>query len=153
MNRSAWTGWVVFAGVMMLVTGAINVIEGIVALIRRNEIVVSPDHFYVVNLTSWGWTVLIFGAVVGLTGIGLLFGQTWARILGIVVVGLHAVAQVLWIGAYPLWSLAMLALDTVVIFALTARWPGRVTEDDEEYEATGNGQGQHSADRYHTVGR
>jgi hypothetical protein len=152
MKRSAWTGWVVFAGVMMLVTGAINVIEGIVALIRRNEIVLAPDHFYVVNLTSWGWTVLIFGAVVGLTGIGLLFGQTWARILGIVVVGLHAVAQVLWISAYPLWSLAMLALDTVVLFALTAKWPGSLDED-EEYPDADDRQAQHSADRYHTVGR
>ncbi len=152
MNRSAWTGWVVFAGVMMVVTGAINVIEGIIALIRRSEIVIAPDHLYVINLVSWGWTVLIFGAVVGLTGIGLLLGQTWARILGIVVVSLHAIAQVLWIGAYPLWSLAMLALDTVVLFALTAKWPVRL-DDDEEYADDDTRPAQHSADRYHTVNR
>ena len=55
---------------------------------------------------------------------GLLAGMTWARIVGIIVVGLHAIAQVAWIGAYPIWSLLMIALDTLVLFALTARWSG-----------------------------
>jgi hypothetical protein len=61
-------------------------------------------------------------------GISLLRGAGWARIAAIVVIGLHAVAQVLWLGAYPIWSLLMIALDTLVLFALCVRW-GEVLSD------------------------
>jgi hypothetical protein len=57
-----------------------------------------------------------------ITGIGLFSTQTWARIVAIVLVGLHAVSQIGALAAYPIWSLLMIALDTTVLFALTARW-------------------------------
>jgi hypothetical protein len=76
-----------------------------------------------VDLTSWGWTLLLFGLAMLAVGGGLLMGQTWARVTAVVIVGLHAVLQVVVLGAYPTWALLVLALDTAVIFALTARWP------------------------------
>jgi hypothetical protein len=118
----AWAGWIAFAGTMLLVIGAINIFQGIVALIDDEHVVVTPNNFILVDLTSWGWTILLWGLVMVGVGLGLLAGMTWARIVGIIVVGLHAVAQVAWIGAYPIWSLLMIALDTLVLFALTARW-------------------------------
>jgi len=152
-NRAAWAGWIVFAGVMLLVTGAINIIEGIVALVRHTQVVVTADRLYLVNLTTWGWTLLIFGVVLGGVGFGLLLGQTWARILAIAVVCLHAIAQVLWIGAYPIWSLMMLGLDTVVLFALTARWPGRFAAMEEQEDVVEYRSSQHAADTYPPVPR
>lgn len=123
-ESGAWAGFVVFAGTMLLVIGMVNVFEGFVALVDDERVVATRENLVLVDLTAWGWTLLAFGLLMLAAGAGLLAGQTWARITAIVLVGLHAVAQIAWLGAYPVWSLLMIALDTVVLFALTARWAG-----------------------------
>jgi hypothetical protein len=132
-------GWILFAGTMLLVIGGINLVEGTVALVNQKYVVLVANQLYLVDVTSWGWTMVISGLILAATGLGLLYNQTWARWTGVVVVSLHAVAQVVWLGAYPLWSLSMMALDTVVLYALTARWPSEADEEDllirEDYEA------------------
>jgi hypothetical protein len=121
-KSTTWAGMVVFAATMLLIMSAINVFEGLVVLFNDEQLVMLPERLVLVDLTAWGWTLLLFGIALFAVGVGLLATQTWARIAGIVVVGLHAVWQIASLGAYPLWSLLMLALDTFVIFALTARW-------------------------------
>lgn len=118
----AWAGWVLFAGTMLLVTGLINVLEGIIALADDKRLAWTPSNLVVVDVTGWGWVLLIAGLLMLAAGAGLLTAQTWARIAAIVLVSVHLIIQVLWLGAYPIWSLLMIALDTVVLFALTARW-------------------------------
>ncbi|QUQ68712.1 DUF7144 family membrane protein [Kutzneria sp. CA-103260] len=116
-------GWVVFASVLLIVTGAVNVVEGLVALGRRGRVVVVEDRLYLVDtVITWGLVLLVFGAVLVAVGVGLLTLSEWARLLAIVIVGLHAISQVFWIGAYPVWAVLMIALDTVLLFGLTARW-------------------------------
>jgi len=124
MARSspAWTGWIVFAALMLVIVGVWNVIEGIIGLIYGTRTVVVASDLYVVNIRGWSFVLLVFGALMLAAGIGLLSRKTWARIAAIVVVSLHAIAQVGWLGAYPVWSLLMLAVDVVVLFGLTARW-------------------------------
>lgn len=119
---AAATGFVVFAGAMLMVTGLVNVFEGFIALFSDKRLVITREHLIIVGVTGWGWTILIFGILLIAVGIGLLTAQTWARIGAIVLVCLHAVTQVAWLGAYPVWSLLMITLDVVVLFALTARW-------------------------------
>ena len=128
VDKKSWPGWILFAGTMLLVVGGLNIVEGIVALVNKTYVVLIANQLYLVDVTTWGWTALIFGVVLGVTGLGLLAAQSWARWVAVVVVALHAIAQVVWIGAYPLWSLMMIGLDTVVLFALTARWPSRTDE-------------------------
>ncbi len=123
-KTTAWTGWVIFAGILLLVAGGINGLQGLLALIEGDKAVVARNKLYVVDLTGWGWTTMIFGLLLLVVGIGLLLAQTWARISAIVVVALYAIGQVFWIGAYPIWSILMIALSTVVLYALTARWSG-----------------------------
>ena len=118
----AWVGWVVFAAVTMVMIGVLNIIEGIVALVDNQRLVVAPDRLYVVNLRGWGWTVLISGVILLITGLGLFTANTAARIAAIVVVTLHAISQIGSLGAYPVWSVLMIVLDVVVLYALTARW-------------------------------
>jgi hypothetical protein len=130
----AWAGWIAFAGTMLLVIGAINVFQGTVALVDDERVVPTVDAFIIVDLTSWGWTLVLSGVLMLATGLGLLAAMTWARVTAIIVVGLHAVAQVAWLGAYPIWSLLMIALDTIVLFALTARW-SRAREDLRSYDS------------------
>jgi hypothetical protein len=116
------TGFVVFAGALLGVTGLVNAFEGFIALFSDERLVMTPSRLVVVDVTGWGWTLVIFGLLLIIVSAGLLTAQTWARITAIVLVCLHAVIQILWLGAYPVWSLLMIALDTVVLFALTARW-------------------------------
>ncbi|GID93779.1 hypothetical protein ACFQFC_07065 [Amorphoplanes digitatis] len=121
-KSTAWAGMVVFAATMMLIMSLLNIIEGLLVLFNDDQLVLVREKFVLVDLTAWGWTLLLFGLALFAVGVGLLATQTWARIAGIIVVGLHAVWQVASLGAYPIWSLLMLAIDTFVIFALTARW-------------------------------
>ncbi len=121
-KSDGWAGMVVFAGSMLLVIGAFNFFEGLIALFKNEQVVVTPNRFVLVDLTSWGWSLIIFGIAMAAVGLGLLATQTWARVAGIIVVGINAVWQITSFGAYPIWSLLMLALDVFVLYALTARW-------------------------------
>jgi hypothetical protein len=121
-RSGAWTGFIVFGGTMMLIIGVVNIFEGLVALLDDEHVVMTPNNLVIVDLTAWGWVLMISGVLMIAAGAGLLAGQSWARITAIVLVGLHLLTQIAWIGAYPVWSLLMIALDTVVLFALTARW-------------------------------
>jgi hypothetical protein len=118
----AWAGWILFASTMLMVVGVFNVIEGVVALFEGHRIAISEDHLVLIDLTGFGWLLIISGGLLTLIGAALLSGKGWARVTGIVVIGLHAVLQVFWLGAYPVWSLLMLGLDVTVLWALTARW-------------------------------
>jgi hypothetical protein len=122
LNKTTWAGWVFFAGVMLLVTGVLNVVEGFVALSQSTRVVMVEDKLYMIDISGWGWALVVFGAVMLVSGIGLFAASSAARVAAIVIVGVHAAVQVFWLGAYPVWSMLMIALDTVVLYALTVRW-------------------------------
>jgi hypothetical protein len=135
----AWAGWIAFAATIMIVTSLINICQGLIALLDDEYVVATPDAFVLVDTTSWGWVLLFFGVAVLCVGGFLLSGMNWARLVAIVIVGLHAVVQVVSLGAYPVWSILMIALDTVVLFALTARWAPAaeaLREQNERISAT-----------------
>jgi hypothetical protein len=117
-------GWIGFAGIAMLILGGIDFLQGLIALFEDEYFLVTQSGFLVVDLTAWGWIMLIWGVLLALAGYGLLAGQTWARWFAIVVVSLNVFAQLGFLGnsTYPLWALTALALNVVVLFALTARW-------------------------------
>jgi hypothetical protein len=117
-------GWIGFAGMLMLVIGGIDVFQGLIALFEDEYYVPTQAGFLVVDLTGWGWIMLVWGALLVLAGLGLLAGQGWARWFTIVVVTINLFAQLGFVGnsQYPLWALTGIALSVVVLFALTARW-------------------------------
>ena len=119
-GTSGWTGWIVFAGVMMLMMGAFHVIQGLVALFQDTYYLVGQEGLVVqVDYTTWGWVHTILGAVVILAGVALLAGQMWARIVAIILAFGSALVNIAFLGAYPLWSLTMIAIDVLVIYAVT----------------------------------
>ena len=118
----ALAGVVVFAGALLMMIGLVNVFQAFVAWFADDRLAAKPEHFVVVNTTAWGWVLLISGLLLMAVGGGLLAATGWSRIAAIVVVCLHAVSQVASFGAYPVWSLLMIALDVIVLWALTARW-------------------------------
>lgn len=118
---TAWRGWVVFAAVMMIIIGSFQIIEALTALFRNSYYVVGHNDLLVrVNYTGWGWVHLILGALLVITGLGLFSGSMWARVIGVILAGLSAIANLAFIAAYPFWSMTVIALDVIVIWALTA---------------------------------
>jgi hypothetical protein len=123
-RNSSWTGWIAFAGILMVLIGAIDVFQGLIAIIRDNYYAVTPNQIIVFDLTTWGWITLLWGIVVGLGGLGLLSGATWARWFTIVVASLNVIGQLGFVGSsqYPLWALTGITLTLVVLYALIVRW-------------------------------
>ncbi len=118
-ERTAWAGMVIFAGVMLIMLGSFHAMMGLVAIfdpgyymVTQNGLVVSVDY------TTWGWTYLILGGVATLAGVGVLAGQMWARITGIVLAVVSAIVNIAFIAAYPVWTTIVVALDVVVVYAL-----------------------------------
>ena len=123
-TKSSMAGWIGFAGIVMLILAGIDVIQGLIALFNDNYYVVSDSGFLVVNLTAWGWALLVYGVILAFVGVGLLAGKGWARWLTIIFVSVNVFAQLGFLGnsQYPVWSLTVLALNIIVLYALTARW-------------------------------
>ncbi|MEV4637579.1 hypothetical protein AB0J80_09530 [Actinoplanes sp. NPDC049548] len=114
-----WTGFVVFGGLMLMMMGSFQAIEGFVALFKDDEYLVTRRGLILsMDYTSWGWTHLILGlAAIGI-GVGVLLGQMWARVLGIVVAVFSALANIAFLPAYPIWCTIVIATDILVIYAL-----------------------------------
>ena len=134
MNSKSMAGWIGFAGILMLIVGGIDFFQGLIALIEDEYYVPTGSGFLVFDLTGWGWTMLIWGSLLVLGGLGLLAGQGWARWFTIVVVAVNFIIQLGFLGnsQYPLWSLTVVALNIIVLYALTARW----SESQAEVELT-----------------
>ncbi|HEX5119793.1 MAG TPA: hypothetical protein VFW65_31800 [Pseudonocardiaceae bacterium] len=120
-EESGWTGWIAFAGIMLLMTGLFTAIEGIVALANPNFYAVAPSGLLVTaDLTVWGWVQLGLGLVAFLTGVAVLAGNAIARIVAAIIAGVSAIVHLAFIPAYPFWAIIVIVLDVIVIYALTA---------------------------------
>jgi hypothetical protein len=120
MSASWAYGVSVFAGVMMIVGGGFQALEALAAIVNDKYLVVLPNYIYAFDLTAWGWIHLIIGLALVAIGICLLMGQGWARVAGIVVAGLAAVANFTWLPYSPLWAIIVIAIDVLVIWALVS---------------------------------
>jgi hypothetical protein len=116
---TAWVGMVIFGGTMLLMLGALQAMEGLVAifqddyyLVTRKGMIVSLDY------TAWGWTHLIIGLIAVGVGIGVFAGQTWARVAGIVIAAVSIIVNVAFLPAYPIWIMIVIGIDILVIYAL-----------------------------------
>jgi hypothetical protein len=108
----------------MLIIGAMDFFEGMIAIIRGQYYVLTPQQIVVFDVKTWGWITLIWGIVVALAGVGILAGSSWARWFAIVVLSITFIEQLGFVGgaAYPLWALAVLTLTAVVLYALIVHW-------------------------------
>ncbi|MDA0167393.1 hypothetical protein OM076_44450 [Solirubrobacter ginsenosidimutans] len=127
-SRSAWGGWIVFAAIVLLMVGAMDVLQGFVAIFKDDYVVATRKGLAIVDVTAWGWSMVLWGALLVVAGLGLLNGAGWARWLSIIGVGVNAIQQVAFLAnfpqAYPLWNILIVALNVLVLFALTVRWQG-----------------------------
>jgi hypothetical protein len=119
------SGWVAFAGILLLIVGTLNTIEGIAAIDNANFFAANT-HYIAGDLSAWGWTVLFIGIAEILLGLGVMAKNQFARWTGVGVLGLNAIAQLMFIPAYPFWSLAIFSLDILAIYGLVT-YGGRLS--------------------------
>jgi hypothetical protein len=116
-HRIEGHGLLVFASVLLMVLGLFNLLDGISA-VARSHVFIANAHYVIGDLRTWGWIALIFGVLQILTGVGVLTGNQVARWFGVAVVGLNAFGQFFFIPAYPFWSLTIIAVDMIALYAL-----------------------------------
>lgn len=113
-------GLTLFAAVMMIMVGAFQALQGLVALFNDTLFVAGEQWLFKFDITTWGWIHLVVGAGVAVAGFFVLQGAVWARTVGVAVAVLSAVLNFIWLPYYPFWSLLIIALDVFVIWALVA---------------------------------
>jgi len=124
-KTSAASGWVVFAAAMLFIVGAVDVIQGLAALLKQTTYVIPGGEGALLVTTSydaWGWALIIWGAVLILAAASLFGAKGFGRWFGIVAVIINMIVQIAWFPAYPLWSLVAIGLGVAVLWALTAGW-------------------------------
>jgi hypothetical protein len=108
------SGWVTFAGILLMLSGILNVVYGI-AGVGKSHFFNQNAEYIVSNLKTWGWISLCIGIIQVLAAASLWRGGLFGRVLGIFAASLAAIAALLSIPAYPFWSLAIFALSIVII--------------------------------------
>jgi hypothetical protein len=118
-ERTGWTGWITFAGAMMMMLGVFQAIAGLAALFNDDYYRVRPNGLVLhVNYTTWGIVHLLLGIGVFLAGLGVLSGNVLARTVGVVLAMLSAIVNLTFVAAQPAWALTIVAVDVVVIYSL-----------------------------------
>ncbi|MEU0522297.1 DUF7144 family membrane protein [Streptomyces niveus] len=112
------TGGAMFAGVLLFVDGVLGILNGVVALARDNVFTLNGTYTYQFTLTSWGWIHLVVGAVLVLTGLGIMSGASWARVLGVAMAAVSIVANFMWLFYQPVWAVIAIAIGVFVIWSL-----------------------------------
>ena len=113
-------GFILFAAVMMIMVGVFQALQGLVAIFENEFYVATRNYLFQFDATTWGWIHLLVGLIVAFAGWGLMSGRTWARVVGITLALLSAIANFLFIPYYPFWSLLIITLDIFVIWAVAA---------------------------------
>jgi hypothetical protein len=120
-EATGWAvGFILFAAIMMIMAGVFQALAGLVAIFQNEFYVSTRNYLFQFDATSWGWIHLVVGLLVAFAGWGLLSGRTWARVVAITLAVVSAIANFAFIPYYPFWSMLIIAVDIVVIWAVAA---------------------------------
>jgi hypothetical protein len=108
-----------FAGILLATLASFTILQGLAAVLKDDVFVRGVNYTFQFDVTTWGWIHMIIGVIALAAGIGILRGQVWANSVGIGIAALSALSQFAFMPQYPLWSLTIIAMDVVVIWALT----------------------------------
>lgn len=117
-KSTGWVGWIVFTAAMLLMLGVFNAVNGLAAIFADDIFVTGGSGAVIFDVTTWGWVHLVLGVLAAATGVALMQGATWARAVAVGFVMLNMLTQLLFLPAYPFWSLLIIVLDVVVLWAL-----------------------------------
>ncbi|MDB5170027.1 MAG: integral rane protein [Candidatus Saccharibacteria bacterium] len=120
-NNTRQLGWAPFGAVMVLAVGLFETVVGLTALMNEQFLSAMGGSLLVWDLSAWGWIHLVFGLAALVVGASLWSGAVWSRSMAVLLVTLNMVAQFVFVSVYPLWAVALLVADLLVLYALTVR--------------------------------
>jgi hypothetical protein len=117
--KQEWaTGLAAFAAVMLFLAGLLAVFRGVTAIAEDDIFVTARSYVFEYDLTGWGWIHLALGAIALIVTVGLFRMAMWGRVAGVAIAGLVIIANFLSLPQYPVWSVVMIALSGLIIWAL-----------------------------------
>jgi hypothetical protein len=117
-EQTGWVGWIIFAAIMLAIGGTLNAIYGLIAIVNDTWAFWGDRGALVLDVSQWGWLHLILGLVVLFSGIGIMSGNVLARTVGVIAASISLVANFLVLPAFPIWSIIIIVIDMLVIWAL-----------------------------------
>lgn len=118
-ERTGWTGWVVFAGVLMVIAGAVWAIQGLIAVFKNDLVIFGTEGALFLNVTGWGWVHMILGVLLLLCGFLVLQGNMFGRTIAVILAILSIIVNFVWLPVYPVWAIVIITLDVFIIYAVT----------------------------------
>jgi hypothetical protein len=115
---TGWVGWVAFAGAMMVMLGILQILVGIAAVAKDDFWVSGDNGMLVLSVQQWGWVQLIVGTLITIAGFSAFAGRFFGRLVGIVLAMMIAITNLTYINLTPIWSLLVIFLAVMVIYAL-----------------------------------
>lgn len=115
---TGWTGWVVFAAVLMVVAGGIWAIQGLIAVFNDNLVIFGTEGAILLDVTGWGWIHIILGALLVLAGILVLRGNLFGRMIAVILAVLSIIVNFIWLPVYPVWAIVIITLDVFILYAV-----------------------------------
>ena len=128
---TGWVGWIYFAAFLLILNGSFQTMMGIIALFNSQVYAVVNDTVVLFNVGTWGFIHLLLGIVLISAGGALFSGRMWARVVAIIVATVSILSQLMFISAYPFWSIIAIIIDFAIIYALTVHGSEALIEDDE----------------------
>jgi hypothetical protein len=117
-EHSGWAGWAAFAGFMMILVGSFNLIFGFVAVFKDSILAATSNSLVFLDVTTWGWWMVLIGAILIISGLLVLVGNAAGRTVGVIAAMLNAIAQLGIINLHPVWGVLIIVVDVIVIYAL-----------------------------------
>lgn len=118
-SSNAWVGWTTFAAFMMIMIGFFQAIVGLTAIIKDQFFVLVPQALISVDVSTWGWVHLLLSILVIFAGYAVMDGKVWGRTVGVLLALGSAVVNLAFVPYYPVWSILIILVNIVVIYALT----------------------------------
>ena len=137
------SGWVTFAGILLLLSGALNVIYGISGISKSKFFNQNADYIFG-NLKTWGWITLLIGIIQVAAAGSLWRGGLFGRVIGATAAAVAAIGALLAIPAYPFLSLAIFAMNIVIIHQIAVHGTeGREAGADSHTERAWEGMAEY----------
>jgi hypothetical protein len=117
------TGWIVYSGIMLVIAGLLNLVDGLWAIDHRDSVVISDETeellWYANSLETWGWFYVVTGCILLLAGASVFSRAQWARWVGIFAATVSVVINMMWVFVFPIASLILILLGSMVIYGLS----------------------------------
>jgi hypothetical protein len=117
-QATGWTGWVAFAGILMIISGVLGALQGLIAIFNSNLVIFGKEGALLLDITGWGWLHMLLGLLLLLSGILVMRGNMFGRIMAVILATLSIIVNFIWLPVYPVWAIVVITMDIFILYAV-----------------------------------